>query len=121
MVSQFQIKQNVGVVAIQFGIAALGRVSAVVLPVVLDLNALGELVGFEVIGIQSYLNEAEIASLERAFGVQNSSVRFSYDRGADALFVKVSRDRSTDQHAADATIVFSRGNEDVAAVFAIWD
>jgi len=89
------------------------------MPVVLDFDLLGALVGIEVIGVREYVGLEGIRMLKASLARLPATMFTSYDETADALTLDVTRERSSDQKPADGTFLFDpRG--DLSAVFARW-
>lgn len=108
-----------GIVAISIRAPVAGPSHGFEVPVILDFDLLGALVGIEIIGIRDSVGVKEASMLKSALSGLPKAISSSYDEKADAFYLAVSGERSGDQRAADGTFIFEPDGG-LLAIFARW-
>ena len=63
---------------------------------VLDFNAFGEIIGLEILDLRHCLGRRCLKGFEEAIAAHPKPLSYSYDKDADAFYLKMGRERSPD-------------------------
>lgn len=81
---------------------------------VLDYDAMGTVIGIEIINLKLQVGPNSLGAIERTFQSPSSGMQYSYYDDCDCFYLEFARERSLDQKAVDGIVALNDAGEIVA-------